>query len=48
MNEPDKQEQDLQSIIAKAQVALQVKDPRHRRQLLQEICLIAAEYVVAK
>ena len=45
MNEPDKQEQDLQSIIAKAQVALQVKDPPPAPAGDLFNC---AEYVVSK
>lgn len=35
----------LQSVIRKAETGLQVKDPRHRRQLLREICYATAEYV---
>ena len=39
---------DLEAIGIKVELAKAVTDPLRRRQLMREICWIAAEYVVAK
>ena len=44
----DRQLLDLEAIGIKVELAKAVTDPLRRRQLLKEICWIAAEYVVAK
>jgi len=35
----------LEEVKRKADTGLQLKDPRHLKQLLREICFIAAEYI---